>query len=86
MNATLENLLDRIRSWPPGLQAEAERVLLAIEGADVWNSNEAGLTNSDEVNARLKRAYAEGMASGPGREVDLNDLLETFRGRATERG
>ncbi len=86
MNATLESLLDRIRSWPPSLQAEAERVLLAIEGVDAASSDEAELMDSDEVSARLKRAYIEGMASGPGRDLDLDDLLKTFRRRAAERG
>jgi antitoxin ParD1/3/4 len=36
--------------------------------------------------AKLKRAYDEGMVSGPGREIDANTLLEEFKDKASARG
>ncbi len=33
--------------------------------------------------ARLKQAYAEGMASGPGREAKADDLLVAFKRKLT---
>jgi antitoxin ParD1/3/4 len=35
---------------------------------------------------QLKQAYAEGMASGPGRAVAPDALLAEFKGRAAKRG
>ena len=36
--------------------------------------------------ARLKREYAEGIASGPGRELSADALLEEFKTKARQRG
>ena len=36
--------------------------------------------------AKLKQAFAEGMASGPGRAVDAATLLKEFKARAVRRG
>lgn len=36
--------------------------------------------------ARLKSAYAEGMASGPAREASIADLLQDFAGKRRARG
>lgn len=36
--------------------------------------------------ARLKQAYEEGLASGPGRTVDVEDLLSGFKAKAARRG
>jgi antitoxin ParD1/3/4 len=36
--------------------------------------------------AKLKRAYDEGMSSGPARTVEADSLLEEFKGKALTRG
>lgn len=36
--------------------------------------------------ANLRRAYADGVASGPARDVEANALLESFKARSTTRG
>ena len=36
--------------------------------------------------AKLKQAFAEGMASGPARAVDAATLLKEFKARAVRRG
>lgn len=70
--STLDELLERVRTWPAERQAEVELMLRAIEDRDDL--------------AMLKQAYDEGMASGPGREISLEELLAQFRERANPRG
>lgn len=36
--------------------------------------------------AQLRQAYAEGMASGTGREIDVESLIAGFKEKAAERG
>ncbi len=73
------------------MQAEAEHVLRAIEDrAQDVERPLAGLDPtflaSSELSGRLKRAYEEGMASGPGREVGVETLIAEFKERARDRG
>ena len=53
------------------------------EGLRLWQQQQ-------EIRAmelgRLKRAYDEGMASGPGREIDAPTLLREFKQKRAKRG
>lgn len=75
---------------------QAARIQQAVETGD-YASNSEVLRDAlrlweqrEEIRgleiAKLKRAYAEGMASGAAREVDADDLLASFKVRAATRG
>ena len=54
MSAKLEALLERVRTWPAALQAEAETLLEAIEFQDA-----PGVRLSDEQAAEVERRLAD---------------------------
>lgn len=71
---------------------QATRIQQAVETGD-YASNSEVLRDAlrlweqrEEIRAleiaKLKRAYAEGMASGPARDVEADDLLASFKARA----
>lgn len=75
---------------------QATRIQQAVETGD-YASNSEVLRDAlrlweqrEEIRAleiaKLKRAYAEGMASGPARDVEADDLLASFKARAATRG
>ena len=49
----------------------------------LWEQNEE--IKASEL-ARLKAAYAEGIASGAGRAVNADSLIEGFKAKAARRG
>ena len=51
------------------------------EGLHLWQQQ----LRAFEI-GRLKRAYDEGMASGPGRVVDADTLLQDFKRKRAKRG
>jgi antitoxin ParD1/3/4 len=75
---------------------QAARVQQAVETGD-YASNSEVLRDAlrlweqrEEIRtlelAKLKQAYNEGMASGPGRAVDADALLASFKSKAGLRG
>jgi antitoxin ParD1/3/4 len=53
------------------------------EGLRLWQQQQE--LRAFEI-GRLKRAYDEGMASGPGRVVDADTLLQDFKRKRAKRG
>ena len=76
--------------------AQATRIQHAVEAggyashSDVLRDALQLWEQREEVRAHeigeLKRAYHEGIASGPGREVDADILLAEFKAKAGSRG
>lgn len=75
---------------------QATRIQQAVETGD-YASNSEVLRDAlrlweqrEEIRAleiaKLKRAYAEGVASGPARAIEADDLLATFKARAAASG
>ena len=75
---------------------QATRIQQAVETGD-YASNSEVLRDAlrlweqrEEIRAleiaKLKRAYADGMASGPARDIEADDLLASFKARAATRG
>lgn len=69
------------RAVQSGAYASDSEVLR--EALQLWEQRET--FRRDEMQ-RLKRAYDEGIASGPGREVSADDLLAEFKTKAGVNG
>lgn len=75
---------------------QADRVVQAVDSGNYASNSEVVRDalrlweQREEVRAielaRLKQAYVEGMASGPGREVTADALLAGFREKSGRRG
>lgn len=75
---------------------QVERVQGAVESGDYASNSEVIREalrlweRQEELRsldiARLKQAYEEGLASGPGRKLDVEALLTGFKAKAAGRG
>jgi hypothetical protein len=89
MDKALENVIDRLPSWPKEAQEQALKSLVAIEADRVGSyrlspDEEAAV---DEVAQYLMDAWDKGIASGPGKYASIEDIIGEARRRLSdERG
>jgi len=89
MDKALENVIDRLPSWPKEAQEQALKILLAIEADRVGPyrlspDEEAAV---DELAQYLMDAWDKGIANGPGMYASIEDIIGEARRRLSgERG
>ncbi|KAA2236368.1 hypothetical protein [Salinarimonas soli] len=70
----IDDILDRVRTWPPERQADAAAVLLRMEEQDL-----AALDLTDEEIADLEEALREAEREEPVPDHEMKALFDRYR-------